>query len=66
MKSIDKIKQSITPVVFDHIATLNKQQLIDMRNACDHEIELEHITNGKSQRYFSLLDESWLISYRLQ
>lgn len=66
MRNIDKIKQNIGTIVFDHISALNKDQLMQMRNECDHEIELEHITNGKSPRYFALMDETWLISYRLQ
>ena len=62
-KNIDKIKISLGDSVFNHISSLNKNQLEKQLSELKSELNL---ADKKSQRYTKLKDEEWYILYRLE
>lgn len=65
-KNTDKIKNNIGDVIFNHINTLNKEQLEEMLIGLKEDIKLELDNSGRSERYFKLKDEEFLILHRLE
>ena len=66
IKNLDKIKISIGDTVYNHIDSLNKEQLEKQLSELKQEIQRELDNSGKSQQYFKYKDEEFFILYRLE
>ncbi len=67
IKNIDKIKKSIGDTIYNHISSLNEEQLEKQLKELKVELNREYIDgNGKSERYKKLNDEMYYILYRLE
>ena len=61
MKNLDKIENNIGKEVADSIKKSNKEQLEKRIKDIKKELLFEEKTNGKSNRYYKLKDEEFLI-----
>jgi hypothetical protein len=66
MKNLDKIENHIGKEVANSIKKSNKEQLEKRIEDIKKELLFEEKTNGKSNRYYKLKDEEFLILYRLE
>ena len=66
IKNLYKIKISIGDTVYNHIDSLNKEQLEKQLSELKQEIQRELDNSGKSQQYFKYKDEEFFILYRLE
>ncbi len=67
IKNIDKIKKSIGDTIYNHISSLNEEQLEKQLKELKVELNKEYFdSNGKSERYKKLNDEMYYILYRLE
>lgn len=69
--NIDKIKAQIGEIIFNHINSLNKEQLEDMADACFNEINryermITSYTETKQARLNQLRTELNYINYKLE
>jgi len=61
----DKIKKSIGEIIFNHINSLNEDQLNTMTGECEIELMTEWTKNGTTERYSRLYNELQFLNYRL-
>jgi len=67
IKNLDKIKKSIGDTIYNHISSLNEEQLEKQLKELKVELKREYLdSNGNSRRYKELNDEMYYILYRLE
>ena len=66
MKNLDKIQDNIGKEVYDSIKKSSKDQLEKRLKDVKNELLFEEKNNGKSNRYYKLKDEEFLVLYRLE
>jgi hypothetical protein len=67
IKNLDKIKKSIGDTIYNHISSLNEEQLEKQLKELKVELKREYLdSKGNSRRYKELNDEMYYILYRLE